>query len=197
MTKKIKGDKLKKYYEQTMVCTSCGYCKSVCPAFGTTLWDNNTARSKVMLAYGLLNGDIEPDDSVVQAIYECTTCADCTRRCPSKVETLNIIMATRAELAQLGLIPENLKLAIDNTKKLGNPFGEPAEKRLEFVPEEANKRIGKGAEVLLYLGCTASLQNMKMATSIFKILVERFFKLPRAVSVNEKTKNGAKCGNFL
>jgi glycolate oxidase len=170
MTSKIKGDKLKEFYEQTMVCTSCGYCKSVCPTFNCTLWDSNSARSKIMLAYGLLKDEIRPDDSVVQSIYECTTCADCMRRCPSKVETLKIIMATRNELAQLNLIPKNTKLALDNIKESNNPLGESIEKRIDFVPDEAKKRIGKGAEVLLYLGCITSLQDMKMANSIFEIM---------------------------
>ena len=170
MAAKIKGDRLREFYDQTMVCTSCGYCKSVCPAFNSTLWDSNTARSKVMLAYGLLQGDLEVDDSVIQSIYECTGCADCTRRCPSKVETLDIIMALRGELAELDLIPENMKLALENIDKANNPSGEARDRRTEFVPEEALARIGKGGSVLVYLGCGTSLQDMKMVTSVFKIL---------------------------
>jgi len=167
---KIKGDKLKEFHEQTMVCTSCGYCKSVCPAFNTTLWDSNTARSKIMLAYGLLEGEIEPDESVIQSIFECTTCGDCNRRCPSKVETLKILEATRAELAELDLIPENMKMALKNIEAENNPLGEPADRRIEFVPEEALPRIGKGAETLLYIGCVTSLGDMKMVSAIFKIM---------------------------
>lgn len=170
MTSKIKGDKLKKFYDQTMLCTLCGYCKSVCPTFRATLWDNNTARSKIMLAYGLIKGEIEPDDSVVKSIFECTGCEDCMRRCPSKVETIKIMMATRKELANLNLIPDNLKIALENIKKSGNPMGEIKDKRIDFIPENAKNRIGKGAEILLYLGCMTSLQEMKMANSIFKVM---------------------------
>ncbi len=170
MVPNIKGDKLKEFFDQTMLCTSCGYCKSVCPTFKSTLWENNSARSKIMLAYGLIKGEIKPDDSIVQSIFECTGCEDCMRRCPSKVETIKIIMATRSELANLNLIPDNIRIALDNIKKSGNPLGELKEKRIDFIPEKAKKRIGKGAEVLLYLGCTTSFQEMKMAKSIFEVM---------------------------
>jgi glycolate oxidase len=123
-----------------------------------------------MLAYGLIKGEIKPDDSVIQSIFECTGCEDCKRRCPSKVETLKTIMATRRELANLNLIPENLKIALENIKKSGNPLGELKEKRIDFIPENAKNRIGIGAEILLYLGCMTSLQEMKMANSILKVM---------------------------
>ncbi len=170
MAKRIRGDKLKEFYEQTMVCTSCGYCKSVCPAFQSTLWDNNSSRARVMLAYGMLRGEVELDDSVVQAIFECTVCADCERRCPSKVEVEKILMATRQELAELGLIPENMKSALENMDAFNNPSGEEAEKRTEFIPEEAMAKVGKGADVLIFVGCVTSLQDMKLVKSLFKIL---------------------------
>ena len=166
----IRGDKLKKYLDQTMVCTSCGYCKSVCPVFSATLWDSNTARSKIMLAYGLITGEVKPDDSVIQSIFECSTCADCKRRCPSKVETLEIIMATRQELAERGLIPANLKTSTDNINNFDNPQGDPKEKRTEFVPDDVKAKIGKGADVLVFLGCSTSYTDMKSVANIFKIL---------------------------
>ncbi|MCK4758266.1 MAG: (Fe-S)-binding protein [Thermoplasmata archaeon] len=168
--KKIKGDRLKEFYDQTLLCTSCGYCKSVCPAFKGTLWDHNTARSKMVLAYGLLEGEIEVDDSIVQSIFECTTCGDCARRCPSNVKTYEVLMATRQELAEIHCIPENLGSALKNVDAHGNPQGEPASAREEFIPDEAMARIGKGGDVLVFLGCVTSITDMKMTGAIFNIL---------------------------
>ncbi|MCK5037633.1 MAG: (Fe-S)-binding protein [Thermoplasmata archaeon] len=168
--KKIKGDRLKEFYDQTLLCTSCGYCKSVCPAFKGTLWDHNTARSKMVLAYGLLEGDIEVDDSVVNSIFECTTCGDCARRCPSNVKTYEVLMAARQELAEIHCIPENLGLALKNVDSHGNPQGEVASAREEFLSDEAKAKVGGGGDVLVYLGCVTSITDMKLASAIFKIL---------------------------
>ncbi len=168
--KYIKGDKLKALYDQTLLCTSCGYCKSVCPAFKGTLWDHNTARSKMVLAYGLLQGDIPVDDSVVQSIFECTTCGDCMRRCPSNVKTVDVLMAARQELAGLHEVPETMELALENIEKHGNPQGEPASAREEFLPDEAKAKLRTGGDVLVFLGCVASNTDMKVTSAIFKIL---------------------------
>jgi glycolate oxidase len=162
--------KLKEYWLDTMVCTHCGFCKSVCPGFQVTRTDTRSPRAKVMLAYGLLKGDFEPDESVRDVLYICSTCMDCARRCPSSVKTLDILMAARRELAKKGLVPEGELMAIENIEKFNNPSGEPKEKRTEFYPDEALARVGKGAEILVFMGCTTSYADMKMAKNVFKIL---------------------------
>ena len=58
---------LARYAREMYVCTQCGYCKSVCPTFSGRSRDTQAARSRMMLCYGLLHGEIEPDDSVVEA----------------------------------------------------------------------------------------------------------------------------------
>jgi glycolate oxidase len=162
--------KLKEYWMDTMVCTQCGFCKSVCPGFQVTRMDTRSPRAKVMLAYGLIKGDFEPDESVRDVLYVCSTCMDCTRRCPSKVQTLDILMAGRRELAKRGLVPEGELLAIENIKNQQNPMGELASKRTEFYPEDALARVGKGGDLLIYVGCTTSYADMKMVMNLFKIL---------------------------
>jgi len=161
---------LKEYLADTMVCTYCGFCKSVCPTFQLTRLDTRTPRTKVIVSYGILTGEIKPDESVRDAIYACTTCADCMRRCPSKVKTLEIIMSARKEMAALGLIPPGEKQALDNIAREDNPIGEPRVKRTEFIPEKALTRVGKGAEVLVYLGCNTAFTEMKITKSLFEIM---------------------------
>ncbi|MDD1743352.1 MAG: (Fe-S)-binding protein, partial [Methanomassiliicoccales archaeon] len=81
-----------------MTCTYCGFCKSVCPVYEGIGWDSSVARGRIILAYGLLNKDIPADESVVRNLYQCTTCKDCERRCPSGIEVVEIVERARRDL---------------------------------------------------------------------------------------------------
>ena len=85
----IKADRLKSMKQEMMTCTMCGFCKSVCPSFECIGWDNGVARGRMILAYGLLQKDIPADASIIEALYQCTTCKDCERRCPSNITVVN------------------------------------------------------------------------------------------------------------
>ena len=162
-------EKVKKLQSEMNVCIRCAYCFEECPIVKVSGWDSDGARGKIILTYGLIQGDLKPSQFIADKIFQCTTCGDCLQRCPSKVKTLDIIRQTRGELAELGFMPENMKLGIENIKENKNPFGEKSEKKIDFIPEEVLAKKGKGADVLLYLGCVISLQNMKMTSSIFSI----------------------------
>ena len=85
------ADKIDKIRAALSTCTMCGFCKSVCPSFKAINWDTDLSRGRIVMTYGLSVGQLEPDDSVVKSMYTCTTCADCVRRCPSKVDIVDII----------------------------------------------------------------------------------------------------------
>ena len=78
----FKTENLEKVGNAVNVCTMCGFCKSVCPSFKSIGWDSALSRGRIILSYGLLNGELEADDSVITNMYTCTTCADCVGRCP-------------------------------------------------------------------------------------------------------------------
>ncbi|UCC11162.1 MAG: FAD-binding protein [candidate division WOR-3 bacterium] len=121
--RKLEGH-LAKWEEQMMMCTMCGYCKNVCPTFVSQMWDPPSSRGRVIMSYGILEGELEADDSVVKALYQCTLCRDCHRRCPSKVKVPDIVRAARADLVEKGLAYEAHKAFIDNIKKTGNIFAD-------------------------------------------------------------------------
>jgi glycolate oxidase len=171
--KKDKGHYLRPledYWADTMVCTYCGFCKSVCPPFRLTRDDTKAPRSKVIISFGILSGELEPEATVRDALFSCSTCMDCQRRCPSKVKTLDMIIAARRLLVLKGLIPTAVRQALDNIAKEQNPIGEPGSKRAELIPEEALARVGKGAEVLVFLGCNTAYTEMKITKYLFEIM---------------------------
>lgn len=121
--RKLEGH-LAKWEEEMMTCTMCGYCKNVCPTFVDLLWDPPSSRGRVIMSYGMLEKELEPDDSVVSALYQCTLCRDCNRRCPSKVKVPDIVRAARADLVEAGFAYDSHKAFIDNIKKTGNIFAD-------------------------------------------------------------------------
>jgi Fe-S oxidoreductase len=123
-------------------CTYCGFCKSVCPVFAEQNWDSSVARGKLSMAYGLLMGDLKPDPTIVERIFQCTMCMDCVRRCPSGIKVMNIIEAARGELVGAGYALPNQKAIIENIKTTGNIYADP----------ECWK-FRQDGELPLFLGC--------------------------------------------
>ena len=114
MTSTFTPEKIDAVKQALTACTMCGFCKSVCPSFKAIGWDSALSRGRIVLTYGLLVGDIPADDSVVENMYTCTTCADCVRRCPSKVKIVDIIELCRADLVKNGHMLPKHKAMIDN-----------------------------------------------------------------------------------
>jgi glycolate oxidase len=121
--RKLSGH-LAKWENEMMTCTMCGYCKNICPTFVDQLWDSPSSRGRLVLSYGMLEKELEVDDSVVKALYQCTLCRDCNRRCPSKVKVPDIVRAARADLVDAGFAYEGHKTFIENIKKTGNIFAD-------------------------------------------------------------------------
>ena len=157
-------DRLEAVRNAVNCCTMCGFCKSVCPSFKSIGWDSALSRGRIVLTYGLLTGELEPDESVVRNMYTCTTCADCVRRCPSKVEIVDIIELCRADLVKAGHILPKHKAMCENILKEGNPFGEKQSR------EEALGKKPHKAKVGYFAGCTATYRSKETARATMSIL---------------------------
>jgi len=161
--KKIETKNTAGLEKEMMTCTYCGFCKAVCPVFDVSNWEGVGPRGKVMLAYGLKQGEIPADDSVLERMYQCTTCKNCERRCPSDIKVVEIVENIRKDLVANNFMYPSHEQIVEKLITTGNPYGET--KRVKFKHEEKHK-----AKVGYFIGCTARYRIPSIANSTISVL---------------------------
>lgn len=164
MTSTFTPEQITKLRNALTSCTMCGFCKSVCPSFKAINWDTDLSRGRIVLTYGLATGQLQPDESVVKSMGTCTTCADCVRRCTSKVDIVEIVEMCRSDLVANGYILLKHKAMCEGIVANNNPFGEKvsAIEKLGLKPHKA--------EIGYFAGCTATYRATKTSKAVIKIL---------------------------
>lgn len=115
---------LKEWERELDICIRCSYCFEDCPIFKELGWESSSARGKILYAYGLLHGEMEPTEFIARRVFDCTLCRLCKEKCSAKVNITEIIEACRADLAKGGyLLPEH-KQMLENVVSTGNIFGD-------------------------------------------------------------------------
>ena len=148
---------LKDWENEMNVCIRCAYCFEGCPIFKQLGWEADGARGKVILAYGLLSGELEPSKSIADKIFQCSFCRDCIERCSANVQVPEILTAARADLVNAGFKYDEHLALLDRIEKTGNIFGE------ELKPPIQN------GETPVLLGCRI-LQREEDAIRYLEIL---------------------------
>ena len=79
-------------------CVLCGGCTAGCPTYDLSRHEKDSARGRVMLAKALLEGELEPNASLMEKFDHCLTCMNCVEACPAGAEPVKVITAARAEI---------------------------------------------------------------------------------------------------
>jgi len=160
------GDKVD---NEILACIQCGFCRAGCPTYAQSHLEAMNARGRVLLAFNLMSGRLQPSAELAERFYQCTNCLNCKYTCPSRVEVSDVVQAARKRLVESGFLPEVFQSSSRSIVQYGNPFGEPRGKRTDVFPE-GFKQGQKGAEVLLFAGCVASYQDINMIPNLMTIL---------------------------
>ena len=60
---------VKKYREQILQCSKCGFCQAVCPVYGSTLRPAYNARGKMLLLKEVMDGRIELNEELIETLF--------------------------------------------------------------------------------------------------------------------------------
>ncbi|KYK21373.1 coenzyme F420-reducing hydrogenase [Thermoplasmatales archaeon SG8-52-4] len=110
---KGKFKRSKKWEGELNKCIRCGYCYELCPLFKSNNWESDTPRGKLLLIYGMINNEIEPSQEIVDKIFQCFYCKNCSDNCSAGVPITEILSDARADLIEQGFEVEGTTVKID------------------------------------------------------------------------------------
>jgi Fe-S oxidoreductase len=168
----------------SVACTECSRCTTVCPASSTgkllspmkIITDIRSDLYQNTLGFGeeldLVCGRISAEE-----LWACTTCGACMEECPVLIDHIPAITDMRRHLVlSEGIPPEQASESLEATMQNGNPWGFQKSDRLKWatdveleLPILADK---KEVDVLYWVGCAGTYdpRNQGVAQSVVKIL---------------------------
>jgi Fe-S oxidoreductase len=160
-------------------CFRCGYCKFTddfsefnCPSYKKFRFETYSTGGRLWLIYGILSGEINWNEGVVNAIYACSTCGNCTENCrfdKFKEFLVDFIEAGRALAFENGFCPEKQKILLERTENSQNfnPYGEPNSDNTQ-LKEEHN--LPDEAEWVYFIGCTSNYRQKELRDATIRFL---------------------------
>jgi Fe-S oxidoreductase/nitrate reductase gamma subunit len=195
-----------KNYFDSLSCTECGRCTSVCPAniTGKKLSPRKVmmdlrARMKekgpAMIKSGLRQGSIDTGDNrsllrdyiSEEELWACTTCNACAKECPININHPSVIIDMRRYLVlEEGSAPGELKSVFNNIENNGAPWQYSSEDRmnwandLDFKIPVVSEMFAKGEkpEYLFWVGCAGAFDDR------YKKVVRAFAKILNRLQTN-------------
>jgi len=202
-----------KNYLDSLSCTECGRCTSVCPAniTGKKLSPRKVmmdlrARMKIKGPLMVKHGkDFNDNHSLLrdyiteEELWACTTCNACATECPININHPSLIVDMRRYLVlEEASAPGELKSVFNNIENNGAPWQYPAEDRLNWAKDLGFEvpvmsglfASGRKPEYLFWVGCAGAFDDRykKVVRSFAKIL--NHLKIDFAVLGKEETCTG-------
>lgn len=153
----------------TLSCTECGRCQSVCPAYaaGKPLSPKSLImdlRDGFMADRGLIDSQdhslpIVGGTISQETLWSCTTCRACMEVCPVHIEHVPKIVKLRRTMIEQGDVEPQLQGTLTNFQSQGNSFNKPDKQRarwikgLSFKPKDARK---EAVDIVWFVGDFAS-----------------------------------------
>jgi Fe-S oxidoreductase/nitrate reductase gamma subunit len=202
-----------KNYFDSLACTECGRCTSVCPA---NITGKKLSPRKIIMDLrarmkekgpGLIKNGKEYTDNksllrdyvTEEELWACTTCNACAMECPININHPSLIVDMRRYLVmEEASAPGELKAVFNNIENNGAPWQYSAEDRLDWakdldfkIPVMSDLEAkGEKPEYLFWVGCAGAFDDRyrKVVKAFSKILA--YLNVSYAVLGREETCTG-------
>ena len=140
------------------LCYQCGTCTATCP------WNQVTSFTLRKLIHKAQLGLVDFED---EEVWKCVACRLCVDRCPRGVEVPDVMRAIRRVVMEVGagVVPHALRIADKNISGVGNPLGEPRERRTDWAKGLDVKTFTKDTEILYFPCCYQAYDSRSRAVS--------------------------------
>lgn len=178
------------------MCMQCSKCSGSCPLSSKSKL--NPRRLMLETAYMLFNNIVTyPQVNVYDRseVWDCTTCSNCSSKCPRDAKPLDVIIALRTLLLEEGRIPRNLADALEATYKHGNPWGLSRSKRSSWAKDLKVKYAQEQKEVnmLYFVGCASSYDSRAQEIAIAAVKILNSLGIDFSILGNDESC----CGNEI
>ncbi|MGD9009838.1 MAG: (Fe-S)-binding protein [Desulfobacteraceae bacterium] len=153
----------RKYRDQILKCSRCGYCQAVCPVYGATLRPAFNARGKMLLLKEIMDKKVELNDALIDTLFQCTTCAACHENCPSGVNVPEIIKQARKDMVDIGSCHPAFTGMSEVLQKHTNIYAEDE-------PEDFDRERNQQAEYVYFIGCVGQYREDEATEATLDLL---------------------------
>ncbi len=181
--------------KRLLTCIQCGVCAGTCP-YGDVM-EYPPRKMIAMLRAGLLEKVFTSE-----SLLACVACYACMAKCPRDIRLTEVLLPLMKEqtLVHLPDLPAELKKALENTLRYGNPMGESSRKRAAWVktadvPIRILSEYRQPVDVLWFVECYTSFyprgqDNSRATAKLFHAIGSDF-----AILGNEE-KCAGECGRL-
>ena len=160
-------------FDRCIKCSTCKYSykdfEKSCPSGEKFLFESYWASGRIRIIRGVLNGDLEWSEELIDPIFACTTCGACMDACqaPHADYIVEMIEALR-ELAVKNIGPaENQKFLVSRCEESCNPYGEQNSDNTELKKEY---NLPDKTEWIYFIGCTSNYRQTSVRDSTLRFL---------------------------
>jgi heterodisulfide reductase subunit D len=160
-------------FDRCIKCSTCKYgyksYEKTCPSGEHFLFESYWASGRIRTIRGLLLGDLQWSEDLLDSIFACTTCGACGDSCqaPHADYIVDMIEALR-ELAVKNIGPaKNQELLISRCNENFNPYGENNSTNEELKKEY---NLPEKADYVYFIGCTSNYRQQSLRDSTLRFL---------------------------